>query len=98
MAGDAVQVAPHVYKVLFENERVRLLQVRLKAGESSPMHSHPAYLIYGLADSKVKFNSSTGESADIEVKAGDVMWRESEEHAVDNLGSADVDALVFEVK
>ena len=98
MAGDAIQVAPHVYKVLFENERVRLLEVRLKAGESSAMHSHPAYVIYGIAGGKVRFNSPSGESADIEVNAGDVMWREPEEHAVDNVGSTDVDALLFELK
>ena len=98
MAGDAVQVAPHVYKVLFENERVRLLEVRLKAGESSAMHSHPAYVIYGLSEGTVKFNSPSGESADVPVKAGDVMWREPEDHAVDNVGSTDVGALIFELK
>jgi quercetin dioxygenase-like cupin family protein len=98
MAADAVQVAPHVYEVLFENERVRVLQVRLKTGESSAMHSHPAYVIYALGDGKVKFNSPSGESADIEVKTGEVMWREPEEHAVDNLGSTDVEALLFELK
>ena len=98
MAEDAVQVAPHVYKVLFENERVRVLGVSLKAGESSAMHSHPAYVIYGLNEGKVKFNSPSGESADVEVKAGDVMWREPEDHAVDNVGSTDVDALLFELK
>ena len=98
MAGDAVQVAPHVYTVLFENERVRLLKTRLKAGESSAMHSHPAYVIYALGDGKVTFNSPSGESADIEVEAGEAMWREPEEHAVDNVGSTDVDALLFELK
>src|SRR2546426_1094987 len=30
MAQDAVQVAPHVYTVILENERVRLLEGRLK--------------------------------------------------------------------
>src|SRR6476659_649544 len=98
MAGDAVQVAPHVYKVLLETERVRVLEVRLKAGESAAVRSHPAYVIYGVGDGKVKFNSPSGESADIEVKAGDVMWREPEDHAVDNLGSTDVMALLFELK
>ncbi len=98
MARDAVEVAPHVYTVLFENERVRLLEVRLKPGERSEMHSHPAYVIYGLAEGKVKFSSPSGESAEIEVKAGDVMWREPEEHAVDNLGSTDAHALLFELK
>ena len=98
MAQDAVQVAPHVYKVLLENERVRLLEVRMKAGEGSAMHSHPAYVIYGLSDGKVTFKSPSGESIDVEVKAGDVMSREAEEHAVENIGSADVHALVFELK
>ena len=98
MAQDAVQVAPHVYTVLFENERVRLLEVRLKPGDSSAMHSHPAYVIYGLEGGRVKFNSPSGETAEIEIKAGDVMWREPEEHAVDNIGSTDVGALLVELK
>ncbi len=98
MAQDAVQVAPHVYTVLLENERVRLLEVRLKPGASSAMHSHPAYVIYGLEGGKVRFNSPSGETAEIEIKAGDVMWREPEEHAVDNIGSTEAHALLFELK
>ncbi len=98
MAEDAVRVAPHVYTVLLENERVRLLEVRLKPGDSSAMHSHPAYVIYGLDEGKVKFNSPSGETAEIEIKAGDVMWREPEEHAVDNIGSTEAHALLFELK
>ena len=34
MAEDAAKVAPHVYKVVFENERARVLEVRMKAGEA----------------------------------------------------------------
>ena len=40
----------------------------------------------------------TGETAEIEMKAGDVMWREPEEHAVDNIGSTEAHALLFELK
>ena len=98
MAQDAVQVAPHVYKVLFENERVRVLEVRMKPGESSAMHSHPAYVIYGLGGGKVRFSSPSGESAEVDVTAGDVMWRDPEEHAVDNIGTTDAHALLFELK
>ena len=49
MAQDPVQVASNVYSMAFENDRVRLLEVREKPGESSAMHSHPDYLVYGLA-------------------------------------------------
>ncbi len=98
MAQDAVKVAPHVYKVLFENARVRLLEVRMKPGQKSSMHSHPAYVIYGLGPTKVKFASPGGQTAQVELKPGDVMWREPEEHAVDNLGTTDAHVLLFELK
>ena len=32
MAEDAVKVAPDVYKVLFENEKVRVLEVEMEQG------------------------------------------------------------------
>ncbi len=41
MAQDAAVVAPEVYKVLFENERVRILEWRDQPGQKSAMHSHP---------------------------------------------------------
>jgi len=98
MTTDAAQVAPNVYTVLFENERVRLLEARLRPGDSSAMHSHPDYLVYGLGDSKVTFTSASGESADVELKAGQTMWRDAEEHSAKNLGTTDVVALLFELK
>ena len=49
MAEDAAKVAPHVYKVLFENEQVRLLEVIMQPGDSSEMHSHPDYFFYLLS-------------------------------------------------
>jgi len=39
MAGDAV--APNLYKVLFENNRVRVLVTRYGPGVTSESHSHP---------------------------------------------------------
>ena len=38
--GDAVQIAPPVYKVVLENEHVRVLDTRTGPGDSSEMHSH----------------------------------------------------------
>lgn len=98
MGKDPVQVAPNVYKVLFENERVRLLEVRIRPGDSSAMHSHPDYLVYSLGDNKVTFRSPSGESAEVELKTGEVMWREAEEHSAENRATADVAALLFELK
>ena len=60
MAEDAAKVAPHVYKVLFENERARVLEVSMEPGERTGMHSHPDYYVYFLTPGKVKFGSRKG--------------------------------------
>jgi len=98
MAEDAAEVAPHVYKVLFENERVRMLEVNMEPGDSSEMHSHPDYLVYMLDGGKVKFTTTSGETAEVELTAGTVMWREAEEHATDNVGGTAIRGLFFEPK
>ena len=98
MAEDAAKVAPHVYKVVFENERARVLEVRMRAGENTAIHSHPDYFVYLLSGGKVRFTSPSGESIDVELPAGAGMWRKAEEHATDNIGTTEVHALFFEPK
>jgi quercetin dioxygenase-like cupin family protein len=98
MAEDAAKVAPHVYKVLFENERVRLLEVIMQAGDSSEMHSHPDNLLYVLSGGKVTFTDPSGEAADLDVPAGMSMWMEATDHATENVGGTRIHALFFEPK
>ena len=98
MAQDAAKVAPHVYKVLFENDRVRLLEVRMKPGDESAQHSHPNYLVYALEGGTVKLTPASGDSAAVEIQAGDTMWREAEEHSALNIGTTDLVALFVELK
>lgn len=98
MAQEAAKVAPHVYKVLFENDRVRLLDVRMKPGDASDQHSHPDYLLHAITGGKVKLTDASGESAEVEIQPGDTMWREAEEHSALNVGTTELHALFVELK
>jgi quercetin dioxygenase-like cupin family protein len=98
MPDEAAQVAPHVYKVLFENERVRLLDVRMKPGDESDQHTHPDYVLHALEGGKVKLTDASGQSAEIDIQAGDTMWRDAEEHSALNVGTTDVHAIFVELK
>jgi len=98
MAEYAATVAPHAYKVLFENEQVRLLEVTMKPGETTEMHSHPDNLVYLLSDGKYAFTAPSGESSEFDVSAGDVFWMEATDHATENGGDATLRALMFEPK
>jgi hypothetical protein len=98
MADDAAKVAPHVYKVLFENERMRVLDVRMAPGARTEQHAHPGYYVYFLSAGKAKFTTPSGETQEIEWPADMGMWREPEEHATENIGGNAVRAIFFEPK
>jgi quercetin dioxygenase-like cupin family protein len=95
---DPVKVAPKIYKVLLENDRVRVLEIRLKPGGKAPMHSHPAYIAYALSTCKVRFTLPDGTTKEVKMKAGEAAWSDAESHAVENIGSTKVHVLNIELK
>src|SRR5678816_1210936 len=51
---DPVRQSPQYYRVLVDNEVVRVLEYRLKPGEKEPMHGHPAGVVYYFGDAKFR--------------------------------------------
>ena len=47
-ALDPVRVAPHIFELAFENERVRVLKKVIRNGETPPLHSHPDRVVVYL--------------------------------------------------
>ncbi len=98
LAQDPVKVSPNNYKVLLENDRVRVLDVRAKPGEKLPMHSHPANVVYALSDFKIKFTYPDGKTEEREGKAGAARWNEAVTHASENVGTAEFHLVQVELK
>ncbi len=98
MEQDPVKVAPHVYKVLLENEWVRVLEANLRKGDKSPVHWHPGSVVYSLSNGKVKVASPDGGSRVLEVKAGVARWDEPVSHSGENLGDSDIHSIIVELK
>ena len=84
--------------VKFENDRVRVLELRLKPGESEGLHSHPQYLLYALTNYRVRNTAADGTSKVFERKAEDVFWGEPITHKGENVGDTEVRALIVELK
>ena len=98
MAGDAVTVAPNTYKVLLENDRVRVLEVRAQPGDTTELHSHPATVAIAISDASFRSTLADGESKEIELNAGDVLFREAVEHTTQHFGPAEAHAILVELK
>ena len=60
MAKHVTQAAPKLTKVLFENERVRIIELNVKKGSKTEMHTHPAYFSYSFTPLNYKSTSSKG--------------------------------------
>ncbi len=95
---DAAIVASETYKVYLENDRVRVLEYRIKPGEKNAMHSHPDYLWFALVPEKFKLTLSDGKTIDSEAKAGEVFFSEAENHAYENVGSTEAHGFLIELK
>ena len=94
---DAVKVAPESYKVVLENDAVRVLEVRIKQGAKSEMHSHPKSVAICLNDQRLRFTFPNGKSEDADLKRGQAVWLDGLSHAVENVGSEDVSSVVVEL-
>ena len=93
---DPVEVSPNNYKILLENDNVRVLEMNLRAGEKDEVHSHPAETVYFIKGGKAKIHLPDGQSVDAELPDGHVMWNDAWTHQVENVGTSDIKAIIVE--
>jgi hypothetical protein len=91
---DAVAADAKHYTVEFENDVVRVLRVRVGAGESAPAHRHDAYCAIEISDSSLR----EGNGPVSESKAGQVFCGDATSHAPTNVGKAVAESIVVEFK
>lgn len=96
MAKSVTKAAPGLTKVLFENDRVRVMELNVKKGSKADMHTHPAYFAYAITPLEFKSTSPEGTSKTVRMKKSGVDWHDGESHAVTFASTGR--ALVVELK
>jgi len=82
-ALDPVSVAPHIYENILENDRVRVLKVTERNGETAPLHSHPERLIVHLSPCAWMEENAAGSRQMQSFKLGDAVWAKRITHGGD---------------
>jgi hypothetical protein len=100
-AQDPARVMPRAYRVVLENDKVRVLEFVGRPGMGicgEGMHSHPARLnnVKSGWKSIVSRPGSPGRAN--ERKDGEVFWRDAETHKVENVGKTNAHVLIVELK
>lgn len=104
---DGPVAAPEHHKVIFENERVRVVELRVKPGDTIPVHTHrwatvnyvvnhSDFLSYD-ADGNLKHDSREAQS---EIKEGAAFFLPSFPplHSVENIGDSELRGVSVELK
>ncbi len=95
---DPAKQSPQYYKVLLENDQVRVLEYRLKPGEKEPMHTHTPGLLYIFGDANLRTTYPDGRTEESAGGAGEAHWRNPVTHAIENIGKTEAHALAIDVK
>lgn len=98
LAQDPVQTDGDKYKVLLENDQVRVLEYSDQPGQRTQQHRHPPFVLYALVPFKRALTLADGRVVSREFKAGDVLFSQGETHIGTNAGSTATRVLMIELK
>ncbi len=86
------------YSVVLENERVRVLRYHDKPGDRTLLHAHSDYVLYAESSFKRRLTFPDGRKQEIDVKAGSLAWMKGHMHIGENIGGANTDVILIELK
>ena len=101
---DAVIAAPKHHRLIFENDRVRLLDTHIPMGDTVPVHTHRWPAVYHTVhfshfirrdgEGKVLF-----DSCELAAPLPAAAWIDYlPPHSIENVGDAEIHLISFEIK
>jgi hypothetical protein len=99
-APPTYQGDPDVYKVIFEDQNFRVIEVLRRKGIHDKTHSHPVpSVVYNVTDCKTKLYAADGKTTDNDGKAGTAgAVPVIASHSAENIGPADCKQVFVEKK
>jgi hypothetical protein len=95
---DPVKLDPAFNTVEYEDDDVRVLRIRLGAGQKDRMHGHPASVAITLTDQHVKVTGADGVVREFQRKAGEARYLPPGVHSIENVSAAPYETVLVELK
>lgn len=97
-AQDPIVTDGDKYRVLLENDCVRVLDYQDQPGQKTRQHQHPPFVLYALAPFKRTLALPNGKVLSREFKQGDVTWSDAQTHIGENVGQTPTHVVMVEMK
>lgn len=101
LAQDAVAVDPRSFRVVLENDSVRVLEYKSGPGLGvcgQGTHFHPERVTVALTDVKARVTGGNGKPVVREIPAGHVFFAPAETHSTENIGGSGTRIYIIELK
>lgn len=96
---DPVVVSPKRFKILLNNEHVRVVEYTLRPGERDGWHTHPPKFSYVVSGGQLRIHLADGTSFPSDEKEGTAVWMNTlPRHYAENVGTTPVRIVLVEVK
>ncbi|MCG2621068.1 cytoplasmic protein [Arthrobacter sp. I2-34] len=97
MSLDPVETNPEQYRVVLENDKVRVLEFTDRPGDKTSPHRHPDSVMITLGPLRRRV-SGDGREADVVLQAGQSWWLPAQEHTGENTGDWPSHVIFVELK
>lgn len=95
--ADPVNTNPDLYRVVLENERVRVLEYLDQPGDHTLTHAHPDSVMITLGAFTRRLQSGSQE-VELEMPAFHTRWLDTQEHSGTNIGDTPTHCMFIELK
>ena len=97
MTLDPVATNPTHYKVIFENDHVRVLEYTDQPGDRTTPHEHPNSVMVTLSSFRRRLYAGDVER-DVDISAEKASWLPAQQHAGHNIGDTQTHVIFVELK
>jgi len=94
---DPAVTNPDHYRVLWENDLVRVLEYSDAPGDKTSFHVHPDSVMVTLTDFERRLHLP-GTERDVALAAGEAVWLPAQRHAGENIGTTPTHTILIELK
>jgi hypothetical protein len=92
----AVEVDPDRYKIVLENDKVRVVRLGFAPGERGVMVNHPPRVLVTLTDVHVQLLFEDGRTDEVTAPAGVAAWMEAATLQTENAGDTALEVVLVE--
>ena len=99
-AQDAVTADPRSFRVVVDNDSVRVLEYKSRPGLGvcgQGLHYHPAHVTVSLTGAKLK-KTENGKASLVDIPPGHVFFAPAETHSAEVIGGSGTRTYIVELK